>query len=150
MLDTEEVTSLGITTPVNFLTGNVGGGMKWFSSGHWGTRVDYRLMMVKGHGRPGVLWPRRNSIRPSGLRRPAVHVLRVDGAGNGVDVDAIRREEPAGLPRQLRAVIRRTRMDRNSNARAGGAENLRTDGVVLRTSGRVCGMHITSRSLRSV
>jgi hypothetical protein len=46
MLDTEEVANLGVTTPTNYLTGNVGGGLKWFASRHWGARGDYRLMIV--------------------------------------------------------------------------------------------------------
>lgn len=46
MLETDEVVSLGITAPTNYLTGNVGGGLKWFASRHWGARGDYRLMIV--------------------------------------------------------------------------------------------------------
>jgi hypothetical protein len=39
---------LGVTTTESFLTGNVGGGVKWFSSnGRWGLRGDYRLQVVK-------------------------------------------------------------------------------------------------------
>jgi hypothetical protein len=34
MLDTEEVANLGITSKTTFLTGNVGGGMKWFATRH--------------------------------------------------------------------------------------------------------------------
>jgi hypothetical protein len=29
------------------LTGNVGGGLKWFSTRHFGVRGDYRFLMVK-------------------------------------------------------------------------------------------------------
>jgi hypothetical protein len=46
MLNTDEVENLGITTATNYLTGNVGGGLKWFASRHWGARGDYRLMIV--------------------------------------------------------------------------------------------------------
>jgi hypothetical protein len=46
MLDTDDVTALGITGPANFLTVNGGGGVKWFTTRHWGLRTDYRLMVV--------------------------------------------------------------------------------------------------------
>ena len=46
MLQTDEVATLNINAPTNFLTGNVGGGVKWFASRHWGARGDYRLMIV--------------------------------------------------------------------------------------------------------
>ncbi|HEY1308628.1 MAG TPA: outer membrane beta-barrel protein [Vicinamibacterales bacterium] len=46
MLQTDEVANLGVTAPVNYLTGNVGGGLKWFANRHWGARGDYRLMVV--------------------------------------------------------------------------------------------------------
>jgi hypothetical protein len=49
MLETDEVVNLGITTPTNYLTGNVGGGMKWFASRHWGARADHRLMIVNNN-----------------------------------------------------------------------------------------------------
>src|SRR5262245_32498671 len=40
--------SLGITSTETFLTGNVGGGLKWFSgNGRWGLRGDYRFITVK-------------------------------------------------------------------------------------------------------
>lgn len=38
--------SLGINETQTFLTGNIGGGVKWFS-GRWGLRGDYRLISVK-------------------------------------------------------------------------------------------------------
>lgn len=37
---------LGIPTTLTFLTGNVGGGVKWFN-GHWGLRADYRFTAVR-------------------------------------------------------------------------------------------------------
>ena len=43
---TDEVAALGVTTPTNFLTGNVGGGVKWFAGNHWGARAEYRLIAV--------------------------------------------------------------------------------------------------------
>jgi len=40
--------TLGITDNKTFLTGTVGGGLKWFSrSGRWGLRGDYRFLAVK-------------------------------------------------------------------------------------------------------
>jgi hypothetical protein len=48
MLDTDEVANLGITSKTNFLTANMGGGLKWFASRHWGVRSDYRLVLVDG------------------------------------------------------------------------------------------------------
>lgn len=38
--------ALGINDTTSFLTGNVGGGLKWFA-GHWGLRADYRFLGVK-------------------------------------------------------------------------------------------------------
>jgi hypothetical protein len=49
MLKTDEVASLDVTAPTNYLTGNVGGGLKWFASRHWGARADYRLMIVNNN-----------------------------------------------------------------------------------------------------
>ena len=37
---------LGINTTETFLTGNVGGGLKWFN-GRWGLRADYRFIAVR-------------------------------------------------------------------------------------------------------
>jgi len=41
-----ERASLGISDSDTFLTGNVGGGVKWFN-GRWGLRGDYRFVTVK-------------------------------------------------------------------------------------------------------
>jgi len=41
-----EKASLGINDTQTFLTGNVGGGLKWFS-GRWGLRGDYRFLAVQ-------------------------------------------------------------------------------------------------------
>jgi hypothetical protein len=38
--------ALGIDDSTSFLTGNVGGGVKWYA-GHWGLRADYRFLGVK-------------------------------------------------------------------------------------------------------
>jgi opacity protein-like surface antigen len=40
--------TLGITNNTTFLTGNVGGGLKWYSrNGRWGLRGDYRFQTVR-------------------------------------------------------------------------------------------------------
>ena len=38
--------SLGIDRRVNLLTGNVGGGVKWYATHRWGLRGDYRFITV--------------------------------------------------------------------------------------------------------
>ncbi len=38
---------LGITTDETYLTGNVGGGLKWFSTEHFGVRADYRFFTIR-------------------------------------------------------------------------------------------------------
>ena len=43
-----DTASLGINQTETFLTGNVGGGVKWYSSnGRWGLRGDYRFTAVQ-------------------------------------------------------------------------------------------------------
>jgi len=43
-------TTLGITDTSTYLTGNVGGGVKWFNrSGRWGLRGDYRFLAVRSN-----------------------------------------------------------------------------------------------------
>jgi hypothetical protein len=41
-----ERTGLGINGTETFLTGNVGGGLKWYA-GRWGLRADYRFVAVR-------------------------------------------------------------------------------------------------------
>jgi len=41
-----DTASLGINNTETFLTGNVGGGLKWFN-GRWGLRGDYRFITVR-------------------------------------------------------------------------------------------------------
>jgi opacity protein-like surface antigen len=42
--------SLGINSAETFLTGNVGGGLKWYApNGQWGLRGDYRFMATKSN-----------------------------------------------------------------------------------------------------
>jgi hypothetical protein len=38
----------GLTNTTTFLSENLGGGIKWFSSKHWGLRGDYRFIVVNG------------------------------------------------------------------------------------------------------
>jgi hypothetical protein len=42
--------SLGVTDTETFLTGNVGGGLKWYApNGRWGLRGDYRFIGVRAN-----------------------------------------------------------------------------------------------------
>jgi len=43
-----EAERLGITNYETFLTSNYGGGIKWFSTQHFGVRADYRMFMIDG------------------------------------------------------------------------------------------------------
>jgi len=43
-----EVASLGLLNDETYLTGNVGGGVKWYATRHVGLRGDGRFIMVKG------------------------------------------------------------------------------------------------------
>jgi hypothetical protein len=52
-----ETASLGIPSTDTFLTGNVGGGVKWFhSSGRWGLRGDYRFIAVQSKDDAPAFW----------------------------------------------------------------------------------------------
>ena len=42
-----KTTGLGINDVTTFVTGNVGGGIKWYASNRWGLRVDYRFIAVQ-------------------------------------------------------------------------------------------------------
>jgi len=42
-----DTAALGISQSDTFLTGNVGGGVTWFSNGRWGLRGDYRFIAVR-------------------------------------------------------------------------------------------------------
>jgi hypothetical protein len=42
-----DAATLGISKTDTFLTGNVGGGVEWFSNGRWGLRGDYRFIAVR-------------------------------------------------------------------------------------------------------
>ena len=42
--------NLGITSNETFLTGDVGGGLKWYAAnGRWGLRGDYRFFAVRSN-----------------------------------------------------------------------------------------------------
>lgn len=43
-----EKASLGINDTETFLTGNVGGGLKWYA-GRWGLRADYRFVAIRSN-----------------------------------------------------------------------------------------------------
>ncbi len=47
MCPCDGVETLGITAYGTYLTGNAGGGLKWFSTKHFGVRGDYRFFAVK-------------------------------------------------------------------------------------------------------
>jgi Outer membrane protein beta-barrel domain len=47
-----EADILGITSYETYFMGNVGGGVKWFSTRHFGVRGDYRFFMVNGNDAP--------------------------------------------------------------------------------------------------
>ena len=45
-----EQASVGVTSNETFLTGNVGGGLKWYApNGRWGLRGDYRFLTVRSN-----------------------------------------------------------------------------------------------------
>jgi len=50
-----ERAGLGITDTETFLTGNVGGGVKWYS-GRWGLRGDYRFIAVQSKDDAPAFW----------------------------------------------------------------------------------------------
>ena len=47
--------TLGIADTDTFLTGNVGGGVKWYA-GRWGLRGDYRFIAVQGKDEAPAFW----------------------------------------------------------------------------------------------
>jgi hypothetical protein len=50
-----ERAGLGISDTETFLTGNVGGGVKWYS-GRWGLRGDYRFIAVQSNDAAPEFW----------------------------------------------------------------------------------------------
>jgi outer membrane protein with beta-barrel domain len=54
------VENLGFTNYETFLAGNFGGGLKWFSTRHFGVRGDYRFFMVKGKDTAPVFFGNEN------------------------------------------------------------------------------------------
>lgn len=69
--------SVGVTSTQTFLTGNVGGGVKWYApSGRWGLRGDYRFESV-----------RKNDTAPAFFGQETRYGHRVYGA---VLINAVR------------------------------------------------------------
>jgi hypothetical protein len=50
-----ERATLGVDETETFLTGNVGGGLKWYA-GRWGLRADYRFVAVRGKDEAPAFW----------------------------------------------------------------------------------------------
>jgi hypothetical protein len=50
-----ERATLGVNETETFLTGNVGGGLKWYA-GRWGLRADYRFIAVRGKDDAPAFW----------------------------------------------------------------------------------------------
>ena len=46
LLDNKDTATIGVTERTTYLSGYVGGGMKWFAHRYFGIRGDYRLVMV--------------------------------------------------------------------------------------------------------
>jgi hypothetical protein len=46
LLGGDDVAALGILENATYLTGNVGGGTKWYVNDRWGIRADYRFLIV--------------------------------------------------------------------------------------------------------
>jgi hypothetical protein len=50
-----ERAAVGVNETETFLTGNVGGGLKWYA-GRWGLRADYRFIAVRGKDEAPAFW----------------------------------------------------------------------------------------------
>lgn len=50
-----ERAEVGVNDTDTFLTGNVGGGLKWYA-GRWGLRADYRFIAVRGKDDAPAFW----------------------------------------------------------------------------------------------
>lgn len=50
-----ERAEIGVRDTETFLTGNVGGGLKWYA-GRWGLRADYRFIAVRGKDDAPAFW----------------------------------------------------------------------------------------------
>lgn len=48
LFERNELASLGLTKNETYFTGNLGGGMKWYSGRYWGLRGDYRFFWING------------------------------------------------------------------------------------------------------
>jgi hypothetical protein len=62
VVDTNEAAALDITSKTTFMTGNFGGGLRWFAANGWGVRGDYRLTLVDGKSTAPMFFG-RDSIR---------------------------------------------------------------------------------------
>lgn len=51
---------LGLTGPKTYLTGNAGGGVRWFMVRHWGVRADYRHILINNDVTVPLFGPREN------------------------------------------------------------------------------------------
>lgn len=60
LLGTDEVEPLGIDRTVHYLSGNVGGGVKWFVHRRWGIRADYRVFAVRSRTDAPAFFGREN------------------------------------------------------------------------------------------
>jgi len=49
LLPRDGTETVGVTSRETMLTGNVGGGLKWYSPHEWGVRLDYRLLLIDHH-----------------------------------------------------------------------------------------------------
>ena len=50
----------GLTNTETFLTGNTGGGFKWYANALWGLRVDYRFIAVRSAGSQAGFFGQQN------------------------------------------------------------------------------------------
>jgi opacity protein-like surface antigen len=56
-----EQASVGVNSKQTFLTGNVGGGVKWYApNGRWGLRGDYRFIAVRSSDSAPAFFGREN------------------------------------------------------------------------------------------
>ena len=59
---TGNMDKLGVTTET-FFTPSMGGGLKWFSSTHYGLRADYRLLVMRTNDRSASFFGSHNVLR---------------------------------------------------------------------------------------
>ena len=71
----EQARAVGIDGTETFLTGNVGGGVKWYA-GRWGLRGDYRFIAVQSKDDAPAFFGREHALRPPRLRGVFVNIAR--------------------------------------------------------------------------